>query len=106
MSELQRICDSIVKSREYKKDSTKKTILFNKCLNVENQMFLVYMKTGKSNKNNFPFESLGNVLFISQTETQKIARMFMNSGWNPSVHVILTRKKFEKISYIGKTINY
>jgi hypothetical protein len=106
MSELKKICTSIVKFQEYNRDSTKKSVLFNKCLNVENQMFKVYLKTGKCSKKDFPFGSLGKVLFTNQTETQKIAKTLFDSGWNPSVHVILTRKKFEKISYIGKTLNY
>lgn len=106
MSELKQVCQSIVKFKDYTADSTKKRILYQKCLNVENAMFKVYLKKGKGNRNNFPFESLGKIIFTNQTEVQKIAKTLFDSGWNPGVHIILTRKKFEKISYIGKSMNY
>lgn len=106
MSEIKKICESIVKSKNYSTDSHKKKILYARCLNVENQMFKVYMKTGKCSRNNFPIESLGKVLFTSQNESQKIAKMFIEVGWSPTTHVTLTRNKFKDISYIGKSISY
>lgn len=106
MSELAKVCDCVINDKEYKADSTKRKLLYSKVLNVEKRMFDIYLKTGKSKKDNFPFESLGKILYASHDETIKIARALFNARWKPEVHVTLVRKRFEKVSYIGKSVTF
>lgn len=106
MSEIKKICESIVKYKNYSAKSTKKRILYMKCLNVEDQMFKLYLKSGKSSLNTFPFENLGKVLYMNQSEVVKIAKLLFEVGWNPRIHVILTREKFKSITYIGKSVTF
>jgi|GEM_PF-3986163 len=106
MSELNKICRALVQAKEYKADNTRKKKLYVKTLNVEKRLFDVYLKTGKSKKENFPFESIGKIIFMKPEETQKISKALFMAGWKPEVHVILTRKRFENLTFIGSTITY
>lgn len=104
MGELKEICESIVKFKEYNADSIRKRSLYQKCLSVENQMFKTYLKTGKQGKTTFPFNELGFVIGMKHEDVVKTAKIFYEFGWNPTIHVKITRRKFEDIMHIGKSL--
>lgn len=106
MAELKKTCLAIIQGKEYQRNTTRKKVLYSKCLNVEKRMFDLYLKTGKCKESNFPFESMGNLLYTNKSEMEKIVKCFFDVGWKPEVHVMLTRKKFEKITFIGRSITY
>lgn len=90
------------KVKEPKEGSTRRKQLRIKISNVDERMFKVYLKTGKATKRSFPFKMIGRVLYTKEEESRKIAETLFDVGWKPEVHINLTRKKYEKIYYIGQ----
>jgi hypothetical protein len=104
MTILENECKSFLEGRkvkEPKEGSTRRKRLRGKISNVDERMFKVYLKTGKATKHNFPFEMVGRVLYTKEEESVKIAKTLFDVGWKPETHVMMTRKKYENVYYIG-----
>jgi hypothetical protein len=69
-------------------------------------MFDLYLKTGKYKRNDFPIKSMKGVLYTNKDELEKIVNCFFDVGWKPEIHVNLTRKKFEKFTFIGRALTF
>lgn len=106
MSLLKKVCSAIVQGDEYSCKNHKQRLLYTKCLNVEQRMFELYLRTGRYRKKDFPIESVKSVLYTNKDELEEIVKMFFDSGWKPEIHVILTRKKFEKFTFIGQALTF
>jgi hypothetical protein len=106
---LRNECKAFLEGRKVKEPqegSTRRKKLRMKIVNVEERMFKVYLKTGKSKKRSFPFEMIGKVFYTKEDESRKIAEVLFDVGWSPEIHVSKTRRKYENIYYIDQRLTF
>lgn len=69
-------------------------------LRAEEELFRVYLKTGKYTLESFPFDELQATNY-EKTETMKyIVHLLFNAGWTPEIHVTKTKNKYYDIEMI------
>lgn len=79
---------------------------------AEEELFRVYLKTGKHTLESFPFDELKATNYEKVETIKYIVHLLFNVGWTPEQHVIKTRLKYHDIEMIpykktlksGKTV--
>lgn len=81
-------------------------------LRAEEELFKVYLKTGKHTLEYFPFNMLGATNYEKVETIKFIVHLLFNAGWTPELHLTKTRLKFRDVRMIpykktlksGKTV--
>lgn len=81
-------------------------------LRAEEELFRVYLKTGKHTLESFPFDMLEATNYEKVETIKYLVHLLFNAGWSPETHVTKTRNKYYDIEMIpyrktlksGKTV--
>lgn len=69
-------------------------------LRAEAELFRVYLKSGKSTIESFPFNMLEATNYEKVETITYLVHLLFNAGWTPEIHVTKTRNKFYDIEMI------
>lgn len=72
-------------------------------LRAEEELFRVYLKTGKHTLESFPFDMLDATNYEKVETIQYLVHLLFNAGWTPEFHVTKTRLKFKDTELIPYT---